>query len=614
LGKKSDGAWGRGWYSGSLLFRLVAPVFAVIVIISVMITSYLYWQSKERFVKKIHTQLHTAASLIRDQVSIAIAVGDTPQLSTILKNFTAQGDFVYSSVFDAEGKCCLSFAKGKGSLRDFRKATAERPLSDSPSDDEPKDYSLTIVDDGPLEKNTNCKNRPESVYEIVVPLLVLRENNNTIVDIPELLPPAELTSSSDMSQIVGSLRIGLSIYEEVQILQKNNFYAFKVLFTIALSAFIIISVSIQSTVSKIQAIASCADNVVGGRLDQRADVTGNDEVSDLARSFNSMMERLDNARILEKCLQRTQKLASIGEIAAGVAHEFNNVLQIIGTHTELAALDSEGNSELEENLKVIMESTERASKIVDNLLAFSKRKKLKHSIVSIQDITDRVLVLMSPQFRSSNIVVIKDFKPIPKVFIDEGQLQQVLMNLFTNAQHAMMPDGGTLTVKTEFVPCRLCRELQKNNRLWPLFPEAEKVIGSEDSSDKTTVSLRPEQEYNTENGAIKIVISDTGTGIAPKDLDRIFDPFYSTKGVYGSTAGEKCIKGTGIGLAVCFGIITNHNGRISVKSKPGEGSSFTILFPYLKKPLSLSESSALDRNEQRPIFQTPPYLVYRDTE
>ena len=582
------------------------PVFFAITIVALVIYFYQYWQSKKRFVASIHTQLYSAACLAQDQTSIALALGDSPQVRTILQSFINHGEFVYSAVFDADEHLYVSCIKPLEGLTESRQKRAERPASYSSKWKNGETHIYTTLDDGNRSESGNRPFHPFSIVEINVPLFVLKESesNGTFNELPD---PEPIRVSSQNGVLVGTLRIGLSTFNELEARSKSNDQVVKLILFSAITAFLLVSFLIKRTVSRIQEIARCADNVVAGQLDERVTITGVDEVSELGRSFNSMMERLDSARILEKCLQRSQKLASIGNIAAGVAHEFNNVLQIISTHTELALLDVNDTDAVQENLDIILDSSGRASRIVASLLAFSRKKKLHRSLVDLSDLSSSMIDLMLPQFRASNVIVVKDLQKVPRVLVDEGQFQQVLMNMFTNALHAMTPSGGRMTVKTEFIPCLLCQQLSDGGRIGTI---KSLDSGNTHSSDDTLNASG--KHVASGSGMIQISITDTGRGISTKDKDRIFDPFYSTKGVYGDTPEQKSIDGTGIGLAVCFGVVTNHKGEIQVKSTVGKGTTFTITIPSfpsseeLTSPkLSIFDSPAFAFNPERPLNLEP---------
>lgn len=228
---------------------------------------------------------------------------------------------------------------------------------------------------------------------------------------------------------------------------------------------------------------------------------------------------------LEEQLQQREKLSSIGLLAAGVAHEVNTPLTGVSSYTQmLLGMLAETDPKHALLLKVRRQA-ERATNIVNNLLNFSRTGgATEFSEVDISRVLDDTLQLLEPQLRGNQIQIIRAYDPeSPRVFGNSGQLQQVFTNLLLNARDAT-PDGGSIRITT--VP--------------------------------------------TEDHSVIVEIADSGTGIAPENVAKIYDPFYTTKGV-----GE----GTGLGLAVSYGIVQEHSGHINVESTPGRGTTFRITLP-----------------------------------
>ena len=266
------------------------------------------------------------------------------------------------------------------------------------------------------------------------------------------------------------------------------------------------------------------------------------ERAELYRDSQAQLERLLN--MLEE-LERTQaqlvqseKLASIGLLAGGVAHEINNPLMVILGKVELALMTEQIDEVIRTDLETVRQETVRIAGIVRNLLAFSRdSSNVSFEPLMVNQVIERTLVLVQHQMELDNIYINKRFQePLPKVRGNVGQLQQVFTNLIVNAGHAMRK-GGTLTI--------------------------------------TTAEGGP--------GQVIIEFTDTGCGIAPENLGKIFDPFFTTK-----DEGH----GTGLGLAVSYGIVQNHGGTIGVTSKLGEGSCFTIQLPTLAAEPEAAEQPA----------------------
>jgi PAS domain S-box-containing protein len=236
---------------------------------------------------------------------------------------------------------------------------------------------------------------------------------------------------------------------------------------------------------------------------------------------------------LEGQLSQADKLSSIGLLAAGVAHEVNTPLAVISSYTQMLAKQLQGDPQKSGLLEKITRQTFRASEIVNNLLNFSRTSGTEFADVDVNKVILDTLALLEHQFKTAKIQVRSELIPsITPIQGNPGRLQQVFLNLFLNAKDAM-PGGGTLSVAT---------------------------------SNGDQVSVR---------------VSDTGTGISPEHVQRIYDPFFTTK----TTPKEGQSRGTGLGLSVTYGIIQEHAGKIRVESRPGSGTTFALDFPLSRKAM-----------------------------
>jgi PAS domain S-box-containing protein len=247
--------------------------------------------------------------------------------------------------------------------------------------------------------------------------------------------------------------------------------------------------------------------------------------------MDDITERVD----LENQLSQADKLSSIGLLAAGVAHEVNTPLAVISSYAQMLAKQVQGDERKSAALEKITRQTFRASEIVNNLLNFSRTSGSEFSEVDINRVIGDTLSLLEHQFKTAHIRVEDDLAGhLPTIQGNAGRLQQVFLNLFLNAKDAM-PDGGTLRVTTS-------------------------------------------------NGeGVHVVVSDTGSGIAQEHINRIYDPFFTTK----STGQNGQKRGTGLGLSVTYGIIQEHAGKIHVESSPDQGTTFYLDFPMLRKAVNV---------------------------
>ncbi len=228
---------------------------------------------------------------------------------------------------------------------------------------------------------------------------------------------------------------------------------------------------------------------------------------------------------LEKHLAQTEKLASIGQLASGIAHEINNPLGVILCYADLIEKSVEGGSHIKSDLEKIRKHTLSCTRIVEDLLNFARVSETKKTKTDIHEGIEEILSILEQQMSRRRISVCRNYGAnIPRVTIDTDKMKQVYMNLLMNAEQSIN-GGGEITIDTAF---------------------------------------------NIEERTIEIKISDTGSGISPEKIESIFDPFFTTK---------KTGKGTGLGLSVSYGIVRDHNGELRVESTVGKGSVFAIILP-----------------------------------
>ena len=263
--------------------------------------------------------------------------------------------------------------------------------------------------------------------------------------------------------------------------------------------------------------------------------------SELQRSNNELNQALMDVRSAQDQLIQAAKLAAVGELVAGVAHELNNPLAVISGYCELILLDQDVDETTKESVKLVHEQSGRCSRIVKNLLSFAHPSTDEKGEMSINASVEMVLQLRRHQLNLSNIELDVDLEPdLAPSIADTQQIEQVILNLVVNAEQAMTAarGGGKLKIRTK----------QEDNR-------------------------------------VLIQVSDDGPGIPSENLRRIFDPFFTTKAVG---------KGTGLGLSLCHSIIQDHGGHISVESGPVGGTTFTVEMPTAQHTASTPETGNRD--------------------
>ena len=331
--------------------------------------------------------------------------------------------------------------------------------------------------------------------------------------------------------IIGVLSVGI-LEDKYTGMQKRAVAIFLgITLTGMIVALIVSNFLAKGFLQPIKELISASSQWSKGNLDHQITITRKNEIADLGKTFNlmasSLKQRDDKLKeYTNQQIVKSERLATLGQLAAGVAHEINNPLGTISIYAQMA-LDELGkdNDSCRESLAVVMKQTNRAGRIVKDLLEYARQSEPEMRILNINDVIRKAIAITVHPAELQNISVATHLDlELPDIQGDTNKLQQVFVNIIINALQAM-PKGGELTVGTRLA----------------------------------------------ENGKFEeIEISDTGCGISQEHLSKLFDPFFSTK-----EAGV----GTGLGLSVSLGIVERHNGTIDVKSKVGEGSTFIIRFP-----------------------------------
>jgi PAS domain S-box-containing protein len=265
---------------------------------------------------------------------------------------------------------------------------------------------------------------------------------------------------------------------------------------------------------------------------------------------SDITERLN----LEQQLRQSQKMQSVGQLAAGVAHDFNNVLTIIQGHCELVMMGEKVSKSGMESLDQVRMAADRAAKLTQQLLTFGRKQFMQMELMDINEVIQQVTQMLR-RVLGENVSLRSNLAPrLPAIEADATMMEQVIMNLSVNARDAM-PGGGSLTIGT--VPVMVSRAYVERN------PEAR------------------------EGTFVCLSVSDNGTGIEPDKINKLFEPFYTTKEVG---------KGTGLGLATVYGIVKQHQGWIEVESELGKGSVFKVYLPAMAKAVHARNGKAAPQN------------------
>lgn len=362
-------------------------------------------------------------------------------------------------------------------------------------------------------------------------------------------------------EVIGYAFVGVSTQGIAKMMSKVRAVVAIIAIIIGCGAVTVVYAMTRPIVVPIKNLVKATESIAEGDLSHKVEEVGAAEVAELARSFNRMVNDLrrsheeieEYSRTLEeKVIERTadleeanrnlrelqaqliqaSKMAAMGQFGAGVAHELNQPLAGITGYTDLLLLKLEKDSPEWRYAKKIEDQCIRMTKIVNNLRTFARQSKFEYSETDINQPIDDALMLLGEQLRSRNITLKRDLTPnLPKVLADANQLEQVFLNLITNARDAIEPKGsGMITVISRLSTC-------------PDF--------------------------------IEVLVADNGIGMDKQTMADIFNPFFTTKEVG---------KGTGLGLSISLGIIENHGGKIEVHSVLGQGSVFRVFLPVIGAP------------------------------
>lgn len=329
-------------------------------------------------------------------------------------------------------------------------------------------------------------------------------------------------------RVVGALYVGLLRSPFLHQCHVINavFLGFMIVTTLASLALLVLATELA--IRPVYHVVAMAQKVIGGDLSARVGIRPAGEAGVLCLAVDSMAQAIqEREEMLQQATRqqigRSEQLASVGRLAAGVAHEINNPLTGVLVYSTLLR-EKEGLDEQDQkDLDTIIHETKRARDIVRGLLDFARETPARRVAFEINDLVRQTMQLLGKREAFQDINLVEDLADrLPPLYGDRNQLQQVLVNLALNACEAM-PNGGTLLIGTSW-----------------------------------------------EAGRILLRVTDTGSGIKPEHVDKIFEPFFTTKPVG---------KGTGLGLSVSYGIVQQHGGTLEVESQEGKGTTFTIIFP-----------------------------------
>ncbi len=492
-------------------YKLIAAVAAVAILI-IGVFAYLLLRAHQRqLIAELERSAHQLSETVKSSTKYDMLLNQRESVHRIINTIGKQGGIDKVRIFNKEGAIIFSTdSLDVGKMVD-KKAEACYACHAA-------DQALERLPIAERTRIFKAEAQPQTLGII-----------NPIYNEPSCWQ-ADCHAHEAQQKVLGVLDITMSLAEVEHGMRASTMrlllFAFIAIASISLIIYLLVEIIVLKPLSH---IVAATQRVATGELSYKIPINNRDEIGALAQSFNEMTQQLAET---QRQLYQSEKLASVGRLAAGVAHEINNPLTGVLTYSSFLLKRAKDKPDMKEDLEVIVRETKRCREIVKGLLDFARQSPAEKNRVTINEVIERSVQILANQLAKHKVQIEKQLQPdLPMLEADANQLQQVLVNLIMNASDAIGEDGGTITV--------------------------------------TSTLATNGAQAGKEARQIQLQVRDTGCGIPAENLSKIFEPFFSTKGQ----------KGNGLGLAIVWGIIEKHNGRITVASKPGEGTTFTILLP-----------------------------------
>ena len=523
--------------------KFVIVVSLVIIASMLIISGYLVKRQNDIYRNELEKRGQALVANLAYNAEYGVIMESESELDDLIKGVARTNDIVYVVITTPDGRILAEV--GENLSLDAR---SQKALGNTGTDSDKFKKAYYVA-----------KNGTEFI-ELAYPVETIRQSFSR-----EKLGAIHSQSEESNTELIGEAKVGMTFSNLNREITKSQTASILLTFVVVISAIVIMTAFVKIIVRPIETLVEVTGQISKGDLNKTVDIARSDEIGLLAESFNRMIESLKksqdeieeyNRNLEEKIIERTreleeaqtqliqsEKMVAIGQLAAGVAHELNNPLGGILGYAQftLEKIQNKSAQEITDRdiesykryLKDIEAQSRRCKAIVQNLLKFSRTSQtMEFSDVDINSIVEDTLTFVEHQLMMNQITLKRNLDArLPKIKGNPGQLQQVFTNMIINAMHASRPGS----------------EIILNTRLAPALGEFQ--------------------------GAVEISVVDMGEGISEENLKKIFEPFFTTKEVG---------KGTGLGLSVSYGIIKEHGGEIRVKSKPGEGTTFTVIIPLEK--------------------------------
>lgn len=492
----------------SLIFKVIF-VTSLILILAIFLSVWLNTRIHEANIKRLaYEKTKIISEYVENNIARAMEMGNHSEIHTILRDFVHPGIWKIT-LFGPDGRIVASTNKNELNKK-------------------VRDIDFFLNNQYFVKEETVQGKRGQRGTEKIYYL------NSTIYNRPKCF-----RCHGSKGKIIGIMSIGNTLKEmdeEISLAKKDTLITS--IITIGFLSSILGFLFLKFINVPITRLSEAMRKVEEGDLDVRVDVKSNDEMGKLTKNLNSMIEKLGLAKketeqLHQKLIQRADRMAAIGELASGIAHEIRNPLAGIQGSIQILAEDFPKEDSKRKVADEIQKQIFKLERLVKDLLNYAKPVPPNCLPTDVNQLLDRVLSFFVTTRESSQAFKIrkKFFSNLPNIMIDPNLMEQAFLNIVLNAYTAM-PEGGTFTVSTQ-----------------PL---------NEDEIDKLS--------------GIQIIFDDTGIGIPEKNLTKIFNPFFSSRS-----------DGTGLGLSITQKIIEQHGGQIEVISQIGIGTKFTIILPTIKK-------------------------------
>ncbi len=512
---------GSGWRL-SLQAKLVAMMFGLL-LLALAALFLLYWRAESQLIAQVERHTSDLSTAIQISVEQITSKGRTSEarLQDYMQRLQQKGVREISIVSNEEEVIASSNPRRVGARVDPKR----------------KDILITA-----RLGEENEGGRAQKTYNLFVPVVVGNQRTGYVLISMVLDDFAELARVNFLRRLVATILV----------------------FALGIGGAALLAWTYVKPISR---VVEAARRIAQGDLRQRLPTGRRDEVGDLNRSFNEMVEQLREREELENRLHRAERLSAIAHLASGIAHEVRNPLNSISLIIDhLAAQFSPKNGaerqEVGRLTSLIKQEIHRLNAMIEAFLKFGRPLELKRQPTDVRAVLDEVLDVASQKAQEQGIEVRREYAAeLPPVWIDVPHIKTCFLNLVLNAVQAMSPKGGTLTVAVVPAPAGA---LQEPGSAGPSVRESGEAAPAVPIHQSPGSPIRPP----TANGWVEVRIQDTGVGIAPEHLSKVFEPYFTTKEV-----------GIGLGLALTKQIVEQHDGRIEISSTPGKGTVAHLRLP-----------------------------------